>query len=272
MHRSEDRGLLGRSSADSEAPTTLTRRERRRRAADPALATTPEPQSAPPATTRYDTGGLSLAALFARSAEDLADDHATVLFVCTGNICRSPFAEAVLASRLADLDIRVRSAGTRAMVGESMTPPAQDQAIRHGVRAERAASHQGELLTEAILHDADLVLTMTAEHSSQVLQLAPQRLSRTFTVREFARLAEAVSDEALRDSAADATGDRARLAAAVGLIAEQRGLSRPPAGGEDVADPYGKAVAAYDRASAEILPGLEHGERAIRAALRRPLP
>ena len=45
-----------------------------------------------------------------------------VLTVCTGNVCRSPLAEALLRERLAPLDIRVRSAGTRALIGSAMTP------------------------------------------------------------------------------------------------------------------------------------------------------
>ena len=50
---------------------------------------------------------FSLAALFASTHEDLPDAQPNIITVCTGNICRSPLAETVLATRLADLDIRV---------------------------------------------------------------------------------------------------------------------------------------------------------------------
>src|SRR5690606_12746543 len=128
MHRSEDRGLLGGPGSGIDAPVARTRRERRLLHASPE-----QPQPAPdsvgrPPTTTETTmtadSEFSLAALFASTRADLPDAQPNILTVCTGNICRSPLAEAVLASRLADLDLRVHSAGTQALVGHGMPPEA----------------------------------------------------------------------------------------------------------------------------------------------------
>src|SRR4051795_5389163 len=59
----------------------------------------------------------------------LAGVSFVVLFVCTGNICRSPIAERLLAARLPDPSIRAASAGTRAMVGYGI-----DQTAAHVLR------------------------------------------------------------------------------------------------------------------------------------------
>ena len=126
---------------------------------------------------------FSLAALFASTHEDLPDAQPNIITVCTGNICRSPLAETVLATRLADLDIRVHSAGTQALVGHGMPSEARELAERNGVPALRAAGHRARLLNEQLMNDADLVLTMTAQHTTAAVQLAPRRMHRTFTVR-----------------------------------------------------------------------------------------
>src|SRR5690606_17245040 len=117
MHRSEDRGLLGRPGSGLDAPVARTRRERRLLRANPeqpqpALVSDGRPPT-PPETTMADSE-FSLAALFESTHEDLPDAQPCILTVCTGNICRSPLAETVLATRLADLDVRVHSAGTQA--------------------------------------------------------------------------------------------------------------------------------------------------------------
>lgn len=109
--------------------------------------------------------------------------------VCTGNICRSPMAEVLLRAALVGTGIRVHSAGTHALVDEAMTPQALQLALSNGADASGADAHRARLLTEPLLAETDLVLTMAREHRSAVVQMAPALLHRTFTVREFARLA-----------------------------------------------------------------------------------
>jgi protein-tyrosine phosphatase len=88
---------------------------------------------------------------------------ATILFVCTGNICRSPMAAAFYRARTQREgdDVRVESAGTWGVEGE----PAS--AYARAVMAERGISlddHVARTVTRAMMEDADLVIVMTRSH------------------------------------------------------------------------------------------------------------
>lgn len=106
-----------------------------------------------------------------------------VLFVCTGNTCRSPMAEA-LFRKMAEsrgLNIEFISAGTGATKGE----PAAEHARQ--VARERGASldgHQSQPLTTEIVRDADLILTMTRSHSQEVLHRFPDASGKVHTLAE----------------------------------------------------------------------------------------
>jgi len=192
-----------------------------------------------------------------------------IMTICTGNICRSPLAEVILATRLADLGVTVTSAGVRGLASERMTPEAIALAQHFGVPDERSGAHRSRYLTEAMLTSPDLILTMTREHRRSIAELAPARLRSTFTVREFARLAEAATDEQIV-GAANAAGDdpAARLRAAAGLVASLRGLvpNPPTPDGDDVIDPYRLAWEIYVQSADEMVPALSQVERVVRLA------
>ncbi len=211
---------------------------------------------------------FSIAALFAGTHEDLPDLQPNILTVCTGNICRSPLAEAVLAARLADLDLRVHSAGTQALVGHGMPSEARALAERNGVTPVRAAAHRARLLTESLMYDADLVLTMTAQHTTAAVQLAPRRLHRTFTVREFARLAATLDDGVLRSVARASGNVRSRFNSLVQAVSDQRGVAARAEGDEDVIDPYRQAAEVYAQSEAQLIPALAQVERVVRLAMQ----
>lgn len=128
-----------------------------------------------------------------------------VLFVCTGNICRSPTAERLLVALAAAnglQDIQASSAGTRAVIGHPVHPEAATVLARLGGDPSDFAARQ---LTAKIAVAADLILTMTRAHRDAVLELAPHRLHRTFTLAEASRLisehgARTVPDLAARRS------------------------------------------------------------------------
>jgi protein-tyrosine phosphatase len=147
-----------------------------------------------------------------------------------------------------------------------MTEPAQQLARDRGVEPAVADAHRARLLTEPLLDDADLVLTMTTEQRDYAVQLLPRRLHRVFPVREFARLAQDLDDTQLR-AIADGAGDgpRERLVAVVEAVAGRRGGSAPK--GEDVIDPYRRSMAVYEESAAQLAPALIEVERVIRAAL-----
>lgn len=195
---------------------------------------------------------------------------AAILTVCTGNICRSPLSELVLASRLADLGVHVASAGTRGLAAAPMTAESQSIAAALGVAPEAAAAHRSRLLTEQHVTGASFVLAMAREHRQSVAELSPVHVRTTFTVREFARLAADVTDDDVRRSA-DAAGEDpdARLDAAIGLIAGRRGLVLPPAGpaDDDVIDPYRRSWETYKTSTYQLVPALEAVERVVRTAL-----
>jgi protein-tyrosine phosphatase len=97
----------------------------------------------------------------------------------------------------------VRSAGTRAMVGSPIQPLSAEIVNMYGGTDKGFAARQ---LTPKILRDTDIVLTMTSKHRGEVLQLDASLLKRTFTIREFARMLEALEQ---RDAGASVAGPAA---------------------------------------------------------------
>jgi len=190
----------------------------------------------------------------------------TVLTVCTGNICRSPLAAALLRIALADLPTRVHSAGTRALVGLGMPDASLRIAARLGV--PDAAAHRARQLRTEWVQDADLILALDREHRRGVVELLPRASRRAFTVREFARFAAAVTDVELDTGAGVTTADRMRHA--VEAAAQVRGtlppLPRPE--DDDVVDPYRRSFEVYQESSDQLVPAIEATVSLLRRAVR----
>ncbi len=167
-----------------------------------------------------------------------------VLHVCTGNICRSPMAErlmrAGLQSRLAEQAERfvVESAGTWGHTGSPMERYALSTLASYGLDGRDFRAR--ELVAEHVA-GADLVLAATREHRAAAVVLHPRAAARTFTLREFTRLAAVVDPRVLPD---DDVVDRARalVQAAVG----KRGLVPPDRPrDDDLRDPYNAPASAF---------------------------
>ena len=94
-----------------------------------------------------------------------------LLFVCSGNTCRSPMAEALarkIAERRGIKDLSVSSAGTNAWDNV----PATDEALLVGMERDiDLTGHRARKLTPAIVSEADLIFVMTSGHLEQVKQL-----------------------------------------------------------------------------------------------------
>src|SRR5947209_15332682 len=107
----------------------------------------------------------------------------TILFVCTGNVCRSPMAEGILRLALQGRgDYRVESAGLGAMEGQPPSPYAV-QAVRElGIDISKQRSR---MLTSELVRQADFIFGMTHSHIDTVTMLYPQAAEKNFLLREF---------------------------------------------------------------------------------------
>ena len=190
----------------------------------------------------------------------VAPDRALhVLHVCTGNICRSPMAERIMRAEVASrfgpvTDVLVHSAGTYGgHAGGPMNPPAAAELRSRGLDA---GDFTATWLREPQVAWADLLITATAEHRAQVLELEPRALRQTFTLRELARLAPNVAADALP---AGTPGTRLRALAAA--AADLRGL-HPAASrtADDIEDPFGGPPELFTATATQI-------ETAVRAIL-----
>lgn len=168
-----------------------------------------------------------------------------VLFVCIGNVCRSPLGERLLASRLREEDFEVSSAGVGALVGSPMTPEAAVWLEWYGGSADGFCSRQ---LVPTMVRDSDLVLTATKAIRSRVLEDSPGALRRTFTVRELAALLDVVPAEA----------DPAAL---VRTAADQR--SRAALDDYDIPDPFGRGDEAHAVAARSMAAAVERIAKAL---------
>ena len=189
----------------------------------------------------------------------MTDDPFRILVVCTGNICRSPLAAAVLRDALAEIapgGFAVESAGTNALVGEPAQPEAVAIAAGLGSTLEGFEARQ---LTEGMIERADLVLTLAERHRSSVLRLYPA-LKRTFTVREFSRLLGALpTDESEHAMAKDGEprGAWRHLVARAWEAKTAAGSTVQANPEDDVVDPYRLGPEVWAQMSDELVPALE---------------
>jgi len=161
-----------------------------------------------------------------------------ILFVCMGNTCRSPMAEAITGHLIDErsLPVRVGSAGLRA--GESIAPEAVVALRNRGIVPARQDAVQ---LTKDMVDDAVLVLCATEEHRRVLVEAVPECAGRAFVWGDFvSRAQRAVRRPAPRP------GPRGLE----GLVAEL--AHQPGEPGHDLADPIGKGQRAYDEAAAAI--------------------
>lgn len=176
-----------------------------------------------------------------------------VLFVCTGNVCRSPAAERMLRHQLEELGlpgIEVASAGTAALVGEPVSPPMAELISKAGGDAAGFVARQ---LEPALLRRADLVFLMTSAQRTAAVSLAPASVQYAYTLGQLATMLALVDPHHIA-AAGQGTDAGSRLAAAVALAKHQRILGVDPA--DDILDPYERSAAVYAKSFRQIVTGL----------------
>lgn len=103
-----------------------------------------------------------------------------VLFVCTGNTCRSPLAEYLLKHK-ANEQIEVKSAGIAAFNGSDAAEPVKQLLGEKGITVE----HQSQMVTPQLMDWADFVLTMTESHAEQLQRYFPQKKESIFPLKAY---------------------------------------------------------------------------------------
>ncbi|MFC4531703.1 hypothetical protein [Sphaerisporangium dianthi] len=174
-----------------------------------------------------------------------------ILFVCTGNICRSPMAERLTRAALGPCPaLEVASAGTHALADEPMSRHAS------AVLAELGGDPGGfraRALSAELIERADLVLAAAVEHRAHAVAMYPAAAGRVFTIAEFGTLAQAVPAASLPGHGGHGSlAPRAR--ALVAEVAALRGLVRVDR--LEIGDPYGRPARAYRAAGRRIAASL----------------
>lgn len=165
----------------------------------------------------------------------------SILFVCTGNICRSPIAEGFARALAATAPggIEVASAG---IVGWEGSPAAEESvraAAECGIDISR---HLARRLEPRHVEEAGVVICMAAEHRDAVVRLVPAAAGKTFTLKELVRVLEA-----LPATRGPTFGERVVRADEL-----RRSGFRGNPDDEDVADPLGASMDAFRAVAWEL--------------------
>jgi protein-tyrosine phosphatase len=166
-----------------------------------------------------------------------------IFFICTGNLCRSPMAEAMMRRALEERGckgVNVSSAGTWAYVGNPATPDAVETARTRGADLSAHASRPIEM--DELLA-ADVIVAMTSVHVREIAGLAPEVIDRVVLMKE------------LREIKPLPVAENARVEERLNALL--RGDRPPRRRSLDVDDPMGLPVSAYERTARELQEGID---------------
>ena len=163
-------------------------------------------------------------------AGPLGGDSVHVLFVCTANICRSAYAEA-MARHLVPDGLTFASAGVHGWDAAPMEPLMAAEAEARGASVGEFRSRQ---LTLEMVDEADVILTAETLHRRRILEERPLAMRKAFTFGQFARGLSAVT------------------APYPNLLEEVRAAAATSTETDDVVDPFGRGPAAAQAAARHL--------------------
>ena len=105
-----------------------------------------------------------------------------ILFVSTGNTCRSPMAEALFLHRQGDMGWKARSAGVFAEMGAPASPNAVDALAEIDLDISR---HRSQPVTHVLVKEADMIVTMSAGHAQHLCDRFPEVGNKVFLINAF---------------------------------------------------------------------------------------
>ncbi|WP_062387950.1 arsenate reductase/protein-tyrosine-phosphatase family protein [Demequina iriomotensis] len=158
---------------------------------------------------------------------------ATVLMVCSGNLCRSPAAALLLQTHLPD-QVEVISAGTAANEGDAIPRQMRKELRANGLDGR---AHRARRITRAMVDRADLIIPMAQRQRQYVALMTPDASERTFVLGHLAALAQAVPPPP-----GESVAERIARVPAMGAHHLQDMVGSRSG---DIPDPYGGKAAEY---------------------------